>query len=86
MVIDGVLLSQGEITMNFIRITCQSRLGPMLAMAAVLAAHRPRLYITNSALHNPTGATMTPSVAHRLLALCRGLKMTLTEISSPGRS
>ncbi|CAO3358855.1 aminotransferase-like domain-containing protein [Azospirillum palustre] len=35
--------------------------------AQALAAHRPRLYITNSALHNPTGATMTPQTAHRLL-------------------
>lgn len=33
----------------------------------VLAAERPRLYITNSALHNPTGATLSPPVAHRLL-------------------
>ncbi|WP_042691603.1 PLP-dependent aminotransferase family protein [Azospirillum sp. B506] len=35
--------------------------------AEALATHRPRLYITNSALHNPTGATMTPQTAHRLL-------------------
>ncbi|MBY6261248.1 PLP-dependent aminotransferase family protein [Azospirillum sp. 412522] len=35
--------------------------------AQALATHRPRLYITNSALHNPTGATMTPQTAHRLL-------------------
>jgi DNA-binding transcriptional MocR family regulator len=34
---------------------------------AVLAAERPRLYITNSALHNPTGATLSPHTAHRLL-------------------
>lgn len=34
---------------------------------AILAAERPRLYITNSALHNPTGATMSPQTAHRLL-------------------
>src|SRR5829696_4683959 len=27
--------------------------------AEALAAHRPRLYITNSALHNPTGATVS---------------------------
>ncbi|RQT00989.1 aminotransferase-like domain-containing protein [Burkholderia seminalis] len=35
----------------------------------VLAEHRPRLYITNAALHNPTGATLAPPVAHRLLTL-----------------
>ncbi len=32
-----------------------------------LAAHRPRLYVTNSALHNPTGATLSPQTAHRIL-------------------
>jgi DNA-binding transcriptional MocR family regulator len=30
---------------------------------------QPRLYITNSALHNPTGATIAPSTAHRLLTV-----------------
>lgn len=39
------------------------------AFAAVLAERRPRLYITNSAVHNPTGATLSPAVAHRVLKL-----------------
>ncbi|UXU91610.1 aminotransferase-like domain-containing protein [Burkholderia sp. S-53] len=44
--------------------------GPDLArFEQVLAEHRPRLYITNAALHNPTGATLAPPVAHRLLTL-----------------
>jgi DNA-binding transcriptional MocR family regulator len=34
-----------------------------------LTKHRPRLYITNSALHNPTGAVLSPVAAHRLLKL-----------------
>lgn len=34
-----------------------------------LLEHSPRLYITNSALHNPTGATLSPAVAHRVLKL-----------------
>lgn len=37
--------------------------------ARALAEHRPRLYITNSALHNPTGAVLSPLTAHRLLKL-----------------
>ena len=42
--------------------------GPdIAAFEAALAAERPRLYITNSAIHNPTGATLAPQVAHRLL-------------------
>ena len=36
--------------------------GPDLdAFANILTEHRPRLYITNSAVHNPTGATLVPS-------------------------
>lgn len=34
-----------------------------------LKEHRPRLYITNSGLHNPTGASLSPVNAHRLLKL-----------------
>ncbi|SHI02645.1 aminotransferase-like domain-containing protein [Pollutimonas bauzanensis] len=37
--------------------------------AQALAEHQPRLYITNSGPHNPTGATLSPVVAHRLLKL-----------------
>ncbi|MBN3791149.1 PLP-dependent aminotransferase family protein, partial [Burkholderia sp. Ac-20353] len=44
--------------------------GPDLArFEQTLIEHRPRLYITNAALHNPTGATLAPPVAHRLLTL-----------------
>ena len=42
--------------------------GPDLAaLQAVLTEHKPRLYITNSALQNPTGATLAPHVAHQVL-------------------
>jgi len=34
---------------------------------AILTTERPRLYITNSALHNPTGGTLSAQTAHRLL-------------------
>lgn len=44
-----------------------------------LAEHRPRLYITNSALHNPTGATLSPTVAHRLLKLAEAHGLTIIE-------
>jgi len=44
--------------------------GPDLAaFKQALITHSPRLYITNSALHNPTGATLSPTVAHRVLKL-----------------
>lgn len=44
-----------------------------------LAEHRPRLYLTNSALHNPTGATMTPQTAHRLLTAAAAHDLTIVE-------
>lgn len=44
--------------------------GPDLArFEQVLAESRPRVYVTNAALHNPTGATLAPAVAHRVLTL-----------------
>jgi len=52
--------------------------------ADVLAAERPRLYITNAAIHNPTGATLGAQTAHRLLtaASARGLIIVEDEIFS----
>jgi DNA-binding transcriptional MocR family regulator len=54
--------------------------GPdMAAFEAALAAERPRLYITNSALHNPTGATLSPQTAHRLLSAASAHDLTIVE-------
>jgi len=54
--------------------------GPDLALFAhALASHKPRLYITNSAIHNPTGATLSPVVAHRLLKLAEQHDLTIIE-------
>lgn len=47
--------------------------------AEMLETHRPRLYITNSALHNPTGATMSPQTAHRLLNAAAAHDLTIVE-------
>ena len=54
--------------------------GPdLIAFEKVLAEHRPRLYITNAGLHNPTGATLSPVVAHRLLTLADRYGVTIIE-------
>lgn len=48
----------------------QTPAGPDLAaFAEAIATHRPRLYITNSASQNPTGATLSAATAHRVLKL-----------------
>ncbi len=44
-----------------------------------LIRHKPRLYITNSALHNPTGATISPQVAHKILSLATAHDLILIE-------
>ena len=49
------------------------------AFAQVLAARRPRLYVTNSALHNPTGATLSPQTAHRILNAAAAHDLTIVE-------
>ena len=54
--------------------------GPDVArFAAALQAHSPRLYITNSAIHNPTGATLSPLVAHRILKLADSSDLVIVE-------
>lgn len=54
--------------------------GPDVArFEAILAAERPRLYVTNSALHNPTGATLSAQVAHRVLNAAAAHDLTIVE-------
>ena len=54
--------------------------GPDLAvMQALLKAHRPRLYVTVSVLHNPTGACLSPASAHQVLRLAEQHDLTLVE-------
>jgi DNA-binding transcriptional MocR family regulator len=49
------------------------------AFARVVAEHRPRLYVTNSALHNPTGAILSPVTAHRVLKIADQYDLTIIE-------
>ncbi|MEZ2223126.1 PLP-dependent aminotransferase family protein [Rhizobium sp. RCC_161_2] len=54
--------------------------GPDIALfGETLEKHRPRLYITNSAVHNPTGATLSPVTAHRLLKLADASDLIIVE-------
>jgi DNA-binding transcriptional MocR family regulator len=47
--------------------------------AQTVAEHRPRLYVTNSAIHNPTGATLSPVTAHRVLKIADQFDLTIIE-------
>ena len=49
------------------------------AFAAILNEHKPRLYITNAAIHNPTGATLAPATAYRVLQLAQAAGLYIIE-------
>lgn len=54
--------------------------GPDIALfARTVEEHRPRLYITNSAIHNPTGATLSPVAAHKILKLADQFDFSIVE-------
>ncbi len=86
---DAVLVDEPGWAIEFARLSRQGlRLlpvprgpdGPDLAvMEALLKAHRPRLYVTVSVLHNPTGASLQPAHAHRMLRLAEQHGLTLVE-------
>ena len=54
--------------------------GPNIeAFESVVVSEQPKLYITNSALHNPTGATLSAHTAHRLLTVATACNMSIVE-------
>ena len=54
--------------------------GPNLeAFQQAIETHNPRLYITNSGIHNPTGAALSLSTAHQLLKLIEQSNLIVIE-------
>ena len=49
------------------------------ALEQALVEHRPRFYLTNSAIHNPTGATLSATTAHRVLRLAAAHDLVIVE-------
>lgn len=49
------------------------------AMEALILEHRPRIFFTNTVLHNPTGASISQPVAYRLLQLAAKYDLTIVE-------
>ena len=49
------------------------------AFARILAEHRPRVYLTNSALQNPTGAVLSAPACHRVLKLAEAHGLVIVE-------
>ncbi len=86
---DAVLVDEPGWAVEFARLTRQGmRLlpvprgpdGPDLAvMAQLLAAHAPKLYVTVSVLHNPTGHSLSMAAAHQILKLAEAHDLTIVE-------
>jgi len=54
--------------------------GPDLGvMEALIRAHAPKLYVTVSVLHNPTGASLSPAAAHQVLRLAEQHDLRIVE-------
>lgn len=49
------------------------------AFAKILEEHKPRLYITNAAIHNPTGATLSHATAYQILQLAQAAGLYIIE-------
>jgi DNA-binding transcriptional MocR family regulator len=86
---DAVLVDEPGWAVEFARLT---RLGMRLlpvprgpqgpdldVMRALLAEHRPRLYVTVSVLHNPTGQSLSLASAHQILTLAEAHGLTIVE-------
>lgn len=57
--------------------------GPDLAvMQRLIEAHHPRLYVSVSVLHNPTGASLSLGAAHQLLKLAQAHDLHIIEDDS----
>jgi DNA-binding transcriptional MocR family regulator len=57
--------------------------GPdLVVLAALLKEHRPRVYVTVSVLHNPTGSCLSPAAAHQVLSLADKFDVTVVEDDS----
>ena len=54
--------------------------GPDIAvLRELIVAHKPRLYVTVSVLHNPTGASLSLAAAHQVLQLAEAHNLILVE-------
>ncbi len=86
---DAVLVDEPGWSVEFARLTqLGMRLLPvargvdgpdLAAMAALARAHRPRLYVTCSVLHNPTGVSLSLANAHQVLRLAEQHDFNIVE-------
>ncbi len=78
----GWFLIFGRLTTLGVNVVGVPRLvgGPDLQALATLAAqHKPKLFILNTAVHNPTGQTLSAGVAHEVLRIAEQHNFYLAE-------
>lgn len=86
---DAVLVEEPGWAVEFARLAAQGvrilpvprgAQGPDLdVMQRLCEAHAPKLYVSVSVLHNPTGACLTPASAHRVLQLAQRFGFYIVE-------
>lgn len=86
---DAVLVDEPGWAVEFARLTRlgmrllpvpRGEHGPDLAvMRQLLETHKPRMYVTVSVLHNPTGGTLPLATAHQVLKLAEAHDLTIVE-------
>lgn len=91
---DPVLVEEPGWSVEFARLTAlgmrvlpvpRGPEGPDLAVMERLAeAHRPKLFVSVSVLHNPTGYSLSPGSAHRLLQLAQRFGFHIVEDDTYG--
>ncbi|MFT4172064.1 MAG: PLP-dependent aminotransferase family protein [Rhodocyclaceae bacterium] len=54
------------------------------ALEQLAAQHRPKLFITHSVLHNPTGCNLSPACAYRVLQVAERYDFTIVEDDTYG--
>ena len=65
--------------LNTVGVPFSARGPDLAAFEQALADHKPRFYLTNSGLQNPTGATLAPAVVHRVLRLAEAHDTVIVE-------
>jgi DNA-binding transcriptional MocR family regulator len=86
---DSVMVEEPGWAIEFARLNAQGLrilpvprgpAGPDLAvMARYCAEHAPKLFVSVSVLHNPTGYCLSPAVAHRVLQLAQAHQFYVVE-------
>ena len=86
---DSVMVEEPGWAIEFARLNAQGLrilpvprgpAGPDLAvMARYCAEHAPKLFVSVSVLHNPTGSCLTPASAHRVLQLAQAHQFYVVE-------